>query len=91
MMTGGVHFPLTYVEGKAAAARRILAAFLPAHNNYNTSHEPCGGAAPVLCATPHGGPRDICHDLKKQSEIDDATQHGKRLRWLVEPAEGEAR
>ncbi len=88
MITGKVRSPLKYVGGKAAAARRILAAF---HDSYDPSHEPCGEVAPVRCAQPHGGPRDICHDLKKQSEIDDATQHGKRLRWLVEPAKGAAR
>ncbi len=91
MITGKVRSPLTSVGGKAAAARRILAAFLPVHDSYDPSHEPCGEAAPVRCAQPHGGPRDICHDLKKQSEIDDAPQHSKHLRWLVEPAKGEAR
>ncbi len=84
MITGKVRSPLTSVGGKAAAA-------FPAHDSYDTSHEPCSGVAPVRCAQPHGGPRDICHDLKKQSEIDDASQHGKHLRWLVEPAKGEAR
>ncbi len=91
MITGDGRSPLTYIGGKAAAARRILAAFLSVHDSYDPSHEPCSGAAPVRCTQPHGGPRDICHDLNKQSEIDDATQHGKRLRWLVEPAKGEAR
>jgi DNA adenine methylase len=62
MITGDVRSPLKYVGGKAAAARRILAAF-PAHEGYDTYHEPCGGAAHVLFAKPHWGHREIYNDL----------------------------
>jgi hypothetical protein len=61
-MTTHVDSPLKWIGGKHASARRILAAFPPAHT-YGTYHEPCGGAAHVLMLKPTWGHREIYNDL----------------------------
>lgn len=61
-MTRRVASPLKWIGGKHASARRILAAFPPAHR-YETYHEPCGGAAHVLMLKPKWGHREIYNDL----------------------------
>ena len=62
MITHPVRSPLKWIGGKFAAAPRIIAAFPPCQE-YETYHEPCGGAAHVLMSKPQWGHKEVYNDL----------------------------